>query len=591
MKSWKIIVVLLTFAVGVCSAQNGEAVKKAGVNSVKATLLNEANKDALRDSLDIDRIKASFIKALELNELSEIQQSSNLKRAAFQAFTDIMEKLEGANIPYPEYYAAAAFHAGNIQFSVGSYASAYTFYSIAVKCSPKNVEYLSHLAYMNENLNDPSKNRMAISNYKELIKLDPKESVYHLHLYYLYMNFNKFMAAKKELDTYTHTEGEDLNSLQPYLNIYDAMNKPNKGIEYIKGFIVRNPAYRLEGELYLSRYLLKHDKYIESFLYLTRNLDKLPTHDLPNLLNPYMQTLLEMKDTAEVFSFLDTLQSLHNDKLEVFQYSYDVRTSLGDTVNILPILQRMYELGKEDEQVYHSLAEYYQSNQMNEELYRLAVKGDSLFDNEIWTYYHIISSFDTASYERYIDVATKNVSRMDNKIAKSVIYTLLAESYGELCKRGDTAYTDSLHRLEFAAYDSALVYNPENSEALNNYAYILAISDSVTAEDLIRCERMAARAVKQDPSATHILDTYAWVLHLRGDNATARIYINKLIRIAEAKGDTMTVTEYYHIYAIFAPLDDPKAEEYLKLMREEYQKNPGSVTNDDKTRKAIEQLL
>lgn len=602
MKDWKIIIALLTFAVAFCSAQNepvsniatGDSTALSQILTRDTTLMHEARRDALRDSLDIDKVKAAYLKALELDELSNIQNSANLKRAAYQSFVHILSALEEKGIPFPEYYAASAFHAGNIQFGVSNYTVAYTCFVAANKFSPKNVEYLSHLAYMNEHFNDPAKNRMAVANYKELIKLDPKESVYHLHLYYLYLNFKNYKSAKKELDTYTHTEGETVNSIEPYLTLYDAMGKQKKGIEYLKGFIERNPAYRLEGELYLSRYLLRSEQNIEAFHYLMKNLDNLPTHDLQNLLNPYIQTILETKDTTSVYEFLDTLQSLHNDKLEVYQYSHDVRQSLGDTAGIFPVLQRMYQLGKEDEMVYRSLAEYYSEHNMKDEWYELSVRGDSLFDEELWTYYHIVSAYDSLNCDRYITVFQQNIDSLTNKVVKSSTYLLLALCYNSQrreLKSDAKAEKYALLMKECAAYDSALTYNPDNSGALNNYAYHLATSDSATEADLIRAERMAARALKIDPAATYILDTYAWVLHLRGDNSTARIYINKLIRLAESNGDKMTATEYYHIYSILSEINDSKAEQYLKLMREEYQKNPESVSEDDKTKEGIEKLL
>lgn len=602
MNYWKTLILLLTFGIAVCYAQNDSTSNSANADGTTlskilerdTTLMCEAHKDALRDSLDIDKVKAAYIKALELAELGNIHTSATLKRAAYQAFVQLLAMLEANGIPFPEYYAAAAYHAGNSQFSIGNYGVAYTCFETAHKFSPKNIEYLSNLAYMNEHFNDPARNKTAIANYKKLIKLDPKEPVYHLHLYYLYLNFKNYKSAKKELDTYTHTEGETLSSIEPYLTLYDAMNKPGKGIEYLKGFIERNPAYRLEGELYLSRYLLRNDHGVESFLYLTKNLDRLPTHDLQSLLNPYIQTILETKDTSSVYEFLDTLQLLHSDKLEVYQYSHDVRQSLGDTTGIFPVLQRMYELGQEDETVYRSLAEYYSEKNMKDELYELSVRGDSLFDEEIWTYYHIISSYDSLNCNRYITVFGQNIDRLTNKMVKSSTYLFLALSYNSLRRelKGDAkAEKHALLQKECAAYDSALVYNPDNSGALNNYAYHLATSDSATEADLIRAERMAARALKLDPSATYVLDTYAWVLHIRGDNATARIYINKLMRIAEANGDKMTATEYYHIYSILSELNDPKAEQYLKLMREEYMKDPDSVSEDDRTKEAIEKLL
>lgn len=565
-----------------CSAQND------------TTLTDIAHRDALRDSMLIDNIKKYYLQGLEYEEIAELEKSSTLRRSAYQCFVKVLSLLEESNMPYNEYYAAAAFHAGNIQYNSGNYSTAYSCFEVAHKYSPKNIEYLTYLAYMNEHFDDASRNKAAIDNYKELIQLDPDKSIYHLHLYYLYGKQNNYKAAKNELDRYTHTEGEGVQSIEPYLNLYEAMNKPQKAIEYLKGFIERNPASRIEAELYLSRYLLSRNQNKEAFDYLIKNLGQLPTHDLTSLLNPYIQTILETKDTARVVTFLDTLQTIHNDKLEVFQYSYDVRKSINDTIGIVAVLQHMYQLGQEDENVYQSLAEYYQSHSMKDELYEIAVKGDSLFDNEIWTYYHIISTIDTANYERFIETATSNVNRLSNKVAKSVIYTFIAEYYNIKLDKlpNDTSEQyRQLFTLELATYDSALTLNPNNTEALNNYAFIIATTDSVTESNLIRAERMAAKAVKLEPSATFILDTYAWILHLRGDNVTARIYIDKMIRLSENNSDKMTATEYYHIYKIYEPLDANKAKHYLELLREEYKNNPNAVNKNDKCRQEIEKLL
>ena len=47
----------------------------------------------------------------------------------------------------------------------------------------------------------------------------------------------------------------------------------------------------------------------------------------------------------------------------------------------------------------------------------------------------------------------------------------------------------------YAAYDSALVYNPSNIGALNNYAYYL----SVERRDLDKAEEMSYKTVKAEP--------------------------------------------------------------------------------------------
>ena len=77
----------------------------------------------------------------------------------------------------------------------------------------------------------------------------------------------------------------------------------------------------------------------------------------------------------------------------------------------------------------------------------------------------------------------------------------------------------------YAAYDSALVYKPDNIGALNNYAYYL----SVERKQLDKAEEMSYRTVKAEPSNGTYLDTYAWILFEKGKYVEARIYIDQAL--------------------------------------------------------------
>ena len=57
---------------------------------------------------------------------------------------------------------------------------------------------------------------------------------------------------------------------------------------------------------------------------------------------------------------------------------------------------------------------------------------------------------------------------------------------------GDAYHTKDLNTEAYAAYDSALVYNPSNIGALNNYAYYL----SVERRNLDKAEEMSYKTVK-----------------------------------------------------------------------------------------------
>ena len=87
---------------------------------------------------------------------------------------------------------------------------------------------------------------------------------------------------------------------------------------------------------------------------------------------------------------------------------------------------------------------------------------------------------------------------------------------------GDAYYEKKLTQQAYAAYDSALVYFPENIPALNNYAYYL----SLERRDLDRAEEMSYKTIQAEPKNATYLDTYAWILFEKGKYAEARIYID-----------------------------------------------------------------
>lgn len=81
---------------------------------------------------------------------------------------------------------------------------------------------------------------------------------------------------------------------------------------------------------------------------------------------------------------------------------------------------------------------------------------------------------------------------------------MLSDAYALM---GDCYYQMEQHAEAFAAYDSSLVYNPNNVLCLNNYAYFL----SLRGERLEKAEQMSYIAIKQEPLNKTYLDTYAWV--------------------------------------------------------------------------------
>lgn len=94
------------------------------------------------------------------------------------------------------------------------------------------------------------------------------------------------------------------------------------------------------------------------------------------------------------------------------------------------------------------------------------------------------------------------------------------------------------------AYDSALVYNSNNINVLNNYAYYLALEE----RSLERALEMSRHTLQESPDEAIYVDTYMWVLFLLGRYSEAEEYALKLLSIDNDK----SAVEYHHCGDVFA---------------------------------------
>ena len=78
----------------------------------------------------------------------------------------------------------------------------------------------------------------------------------------------------------------------------------------------------------------------------------------------------------------------------------------------------------------------------------------------------------------------------------------------------------------YAIFERILSLDPYNLGVLNNYAYYLATHGG----DLAEAERMSAITIREQPDHAVFLDTYGWILHLKGQDDLAKFYLNKALR-------------------------------------------------------------
>ncbi|WP_304588948.1 tetratricopeptide repeat protein [Duncaniella muris] len=106
----------------------------------------------------------------------------------------------------------------------------------------------------------------------------------------------------------------------------------------------------------------------------------------------------------------------------------------------------------------------------------------------------------------------------------------LSRIYGAM---GDNLYASEQADSAFVYYQKSLLYDPDNTLALNNCAYYLACE----GRDLDRALEMIEKAVGAEPENATSMDTYAWVLFKRKDYAKAREIIDRTLSLSDERSE------------------------------------------------------
>lgn len=162
--------------------------------------------------------------------------------------------------------------------------------------------------------------------------------------------------------------------------------------------------------------------------------------------------------------------------------------------------------------------------------------------------------------EKAVEISLKAAEHLvgsnseDHEVISS-LYQLVADIY-----QNDDLRTDSLVKY----YDLALLFNPDNLSAMNNYAYALAVNDL----DLDKAEKMSAVTVQKEPDNVNALDTYAWIFFKKRDYKLAKEYIDRTMLLDSGENPEV----FHHAGDIYFMNGDP--ESALKFWRKALELEP-----------------
>ena len=186
----------------------------------------------------------------------------------------------------------------------------------------------------------------------------------------------------------------------------------------------------------------------------------------------------------------------------------------------VPVLEQVLSLDPENKPAYLQLLSYAIQDNDLDKVIQIATSALEYHPDALEFYYYCgIAHYQKEETDKALDVFTRGVRQINEKSDKQIA----SDFYAIL---GDIYHQKGRPEESYAAYDSSLVYNPDNIGTLNNYAYFL----SIDKKQLDKAEEMSYRTVKAEPENKTYLDTYAWILFEKGRYTEARIYIEQALR-------------------------------------------------------------
>lgn len=235
------------------------------------------------------------------------------------------------------------------------------------------------------------------------------------------------------------------------------------------------------------------------------------------------------KDSTQIIALFDRIMKQEQDDPQIPMLYAQYLLSKNMEVESVPVLEQVVDLDPTNKAARMMLVGTAVRKEDYKQIIKVCEPGIEATPDALEFYYYLAIAYNQAEQpDSVVSICKRALEHTTADSKKEVV----SDFYSIL---GDMYHTQKQMKEAYAAYDSALVYNPSNIGALNNYAYYL----SVERRDLDKAEEMSYKTVKAEPNNATYLDTYAWILFEKGNYAEARIYIDNAMKSDDEKSDVI----------------------------------------------------
>lgn len=448
----------------------------------------------------------------------------------------------------------------------------------AVANAPDNYWYSQGLASLYQQQNELDK---AVTLLEQMVVRFPAKQDPLFNLLDLYGRQEKYDKVISTLNRLEKRMGKNEQLSMEKFRIYLQMKDDKKAFQEIESLVQEYPM-DMRYQVILGDVYLQNGKKQEAYDVYQKVLAAEPDNPMAifSMASYYKQTGQEELYQQQLDTLLLNKKVTPDTKVGVMrQMIVENEQADKDSTQIIALFDRIMKQEQDDPQIPMLYAQYLLSKKMEAESVpvleqvvdldptnnaaRMMLIGAAVKKED---YKQIIkvcepgieATPDALEFYYYLAIAYNQAEKPDSviSICKRALEHTTADSKKEIVSDfysilGDMYHTQKQMKEAYAAYDSALVYNPSNIGALNNYAYYL----SVERRDLDKAEEMSYKTVKAEPNNATYLDTYAWILFEKGNYAEARIYIDNAMKSEGGDKSDVIVEHCGDIYYMTGDVD------------------------------------
>ena len=384
---------------------------------------------------------------------------------------------------------------------------------------PSRLEPLMALVDLYGRIKDYPK---VIHSLDRLEKLDGKSEQISMEKFRMYLAMDDNEKAFSEIESLVKEYPYEMRYLTILGDVYMENGKEDEAFKTYQEVLAQEPGYA-PAMLSLASY---YEKTGQDSLYRVQ-LDglllnqKVESRTKVNIMRQLiMRSERSDRDSTRIVGLFDSMLAQEQENADVAMLAAQYLLSKRMDEKAKPVLWKVLELDPENKPARLQLLSFAISKEDLDEVIRICSPAVEYMPEALEFYYYWgIAHYQKEQHDEALEVFKKGVRQVTPDSEKNMV----SDFYSIM---GDLYHIKKMNVEAYAAYDSALVYKPDNIGALNNYAYYL----SVERKNLDKAEEMSYKTVKAEPTNNTYLDTYAWILFEKGKYVEARIYIDQAMQ-------------------------------------------------------------